>query len=467
MKGLILLVFLVLSHGVKGSEGRAENGHSVLAQKSDGFQCDDNRVSRLRPHSVSISDFGAVGDGVTLNTLAFQNAIFYLKSFADKGGAQLYVPAGKWLTGSFNLTSHLTLFLDKNAIILGSEEESHWPVLDPLPTYGRGLDVAGRRHSSLINGYRLRDVVITGDNGTVNGQGAVWWRSFHSHSLNYSRPHLVELVSCDDVVVSNLTFINSPAWSIHPVYCSNVLVQNVTLHAPPDSPYTDGIVPDSCTNMCVEDSVISVGHDAIVLKSGWDEYGISYGKPTSEIHVRRVLLQSSLASAFAIGSEMSGGIDHIRLEKAQIRDSRTGIKIKTTQGRGGYIKDIFISDILMDNAETAFEFTGHCGTHPDEHYDPSAFPIVDQITVLGVVGTKIRSAGKFYGLQQAPFASICLSNIHLDIISGISVQWSCSNVTGFSDSVFPEPCPALQDKLSNSSSLCYSLPNVYGDSYSS
>lgn len=74
-----------------------------------------------RPHSVSVTEFGAVGDGKTSNTVAFQNAIFYLKSFADKGGAQLYVPAGKWLTGCITLTSHLTLFLEKDAIILGSQ----------------------------------------------------------------------------------------------------------------------------------------------------------------------------------------------------------------------------------------------------------------------------------------------------------------------------------------------------------
>ena len=74
----------------------------------------------VRPHSVSITEFGAVGDGVTLNTKAFQNAIFYLNSFADKGGAKLFVPAGRWLTGSFDLISHLTLSLDKDAIILGS-----------------------------------------------------------------------------------------------------------------------------------------------------------------------------------------------------------------------------------------------------------------------------------------------------------------------------------------------------------
>lgn len=74
----------------------------------------------IRPHSVTITEFGAVGDGVTLNTKAFQNAIFYLNSFTDKGGAKLFVPAGRWLTGSFHLISHLTLWLDKDAEILGS-----------------------------------------------------------------------------------------------------------------------------------------------------------------------------------------------------------------------------------------------------------------------------------------------------------------------------------------------------------
>jgi len=84
-------------------------------------QCEHNPAPKPRPHTVSILEFGAVGDGKTLNTIAFQNAIFYLKSFADKGGAQLYVPPGTWLTKSFNLTSHLTLFLEKGAVILGSQ----------------------------------------------------------------------------------------------------------------------------------------------------------------------------------------------------------------------------------------------------------------------------------------------------------------------------------------------------------
>lgn len=97
----------------------------VLAFSCSAFQydgeCENNQALNPRPHSVSLLEFGAVGDGKTLNTVAFQNAIFYVKSFADKGGAQLYVPPGRWLTGSFNLTSHLTLFLETGAIILGSQ----------------------------------------------------------------------------------------------------------------------------------------------------------------------------------------------------------------------------------------------------------------------------------------------------------------------------------------------------------
>lgn len=104
---LALLLLLALSNALRAYGG--------------GEQCGSNPTLDPRPHSVSISEFGAVGDGKTLNTIAFQNAVFYLKSFSDKGGAQLYVPPGKWLTQSFNLTSHLTLFLEKGAVIIGSQ----------------------------------------------------------------------------------------------------------------------------------------------------------------------------------------------------------------------------------------------------------------------------------------------------------------------------------------------------------
>ncbi|XP_061369339.1 probable polygalacturonase [Gastrolobium bilobum] len=425
----------------------------------DGWQCGLNPTLDPRPHSVSILEFGAVGDGKTLNTIAFQNAIFYLKSFADKGGAQLYVPSGKWLTGSFNLTSHLTLFLEKGAIIIGSQDPSHWEVVEPLPSYGRGLEVPGGRYQSLINGYKLNDVVITGNNGTIDGMGMVWWEWFNSHSLNYSRPNLVELVASDYVVVSNLTFLNSPAYCIHPVYCSNVHIQNVSISTPPESPYTVGIVPDSSDNVCIEDCIVVMGYDAISLKSGWDEYGIAYGRPTENVHIRRVHLSAISGSTLAFGSDMSGGISNVLVEHVHLFNSNSGIEFRTTKGRGGYMKEIVISDIQMENIYTAIAAKGQCGSHPDDKFDPNALPLLDHITVKDVTGSNITIAGSFNGIEESPFTNICLSNITLSTNSVSAITWECSNVYGFSESVLPEPCPDLENP-SNSSSSCFYLLNI-------
>ncbi|RDX97846.1 putative polygalacturonase, partial [Mucuna pruriens] len=427
-----LLLLLALSNEVR------VNGYG------GGRQCELNPALKPRPHTVSILEFGAVGDGKTSNTIAFQNAIFYLKSFSDKGGAQLYVPPGTWLTQSFNLTSHLTLFLEKDAVILGSQDPFHSEVVDPLPSYGRGIEVPGGRYQSLINGYMLHDVVITGNNGTIDGMGLAWWEMFSSHALNYSRPHLIELVASDHVVVSNLTFLNAPAYGIHPVYCSNVHIHNVSISAPPDSPYTVGIVPDSSDHVCIEDCIIATGYDAISFKSGWDEYGIAYGRPTENVHIRRVHLQASSGSTIAFGSDMSGGISNIIVENVHLFNSNSGIEFRTMRGRGGYMKEIIISDVEMKNIYTAIAATGYCGSHPDDKFDPNALPLLDHIILQDMIGTNITIAGSFAGLQESPFTNICLSNIILSVNSVSSFTWRCSNVFGFSDSVIPKPCPNLE-----------------------
>ncbi|KAL2507593.1 Pectin lyase-like superfamily protein [Forsythia ovata] len=442
-KLVVLLLLLTLSY----------------AAEHDG-ECESNQPLTPRPHTISVLEFGAVGDGKTLNTLAFQNAIFYSKSFADKGGAQLYVPAGRWLTGSINLTSHLTLFLEKDAIILGSQDHSYWDVVEPLPSYGRGIELHDRRYGSLITGNNLTDVVITGNNGTIDGQGSVWWEQFNARSLNYCRPHLVEFIGSNNIVISNLTFLNAPAWNIHAAYCRKVLVQNVTVYSPPNAPYSSGIVPDSSEHVCIENSNISTGYDAIVLKSGWDEYGIAYGKPTSNVHVRRVRVHSSSGSGIAFGSEMSGGISSILLEHLHVHDSPTGIGLKTARGRGGYIKAIYISDVLMENVQQGIKATGQCKSHPDDRFDLDALPVVSGITFNDVVGLNIATAGIFSGISESPFTSICLSNVSFSVTSDPSTSWVCSNVFGSSRNVSPEPCPALKSSFMSLSSNCFiSYPN--------
>ncbi|XP_051152838.1 probable polygalacturonase isoform X2 [Andrographis paniculata] len=403
--------------------------------------CKSNWPLTPRPHSVTVTEFGAIGDGKTLNTVAFQNAVFYLQSFSDKGGAQLYVPKGEWLTGCLILTSHLTLFLEKDATILASEDYESWDVVDPLPSYGSTLKLPSRRYRSLITGTNLTDVVITGNNGTIDGRGLVWWAQLNVGNLNHSRPHLVELVGSDNIVVSNLTFLNAPAFNIHPVNCSKLLVQNITVYTPPDSPRTSGVVPDSSKHVCIESSNISVGYDAVVLKSGWDEYGISYNESTSDVHVRKLRLRSSSGSSLAFGSEMSGGISGVIAEDLHMYESAIGIELKTAKGRGGYVKDVFVSNVSMENVRVGIKATGQCSSHPDNGYDPDALPVVTEITLEDIVGVNITLAGNLTGLDESPFAPFCLMNVSFSVES----SWVCAYVAGSSFDVTPEPCPELRN----------------------
>ncbi|KAI5400364.1 hypothetical protein KIW84_065305 [Lathyrus oleraceus] len=274
----------------------------------------DYPAINCRKHSAVLTDFGGVGDGKTSNTKAFNSAITNLSQYSKDGGAQLIVPPGKWLTGSFNLTSHFTLFLQKDAVILGSQDESEWPQLPVLPSYGRGRDAPDGRFSSLIFGTNLTDVVITGNNGTIDGQGSYWWSKFKNDQLKLTRPYMIELMYSNQIQISNLTLVNSPSWFVHPIYSSDIIINGLTILAPVGSPNTDGIDPDSCTNVRIEDNYIVSGDDCIAIKSGWDQYGIKFGKPSQQIVIRRLTCISPDSATVALGSEMSGGIQDVRIE---------------------------------------------------------------------------------------------------------------------------------------------------------
>uniref|UniRef100_A0A2P2MLX1 Putative polygalacturonase n=1 Tax=Rhizophora mucronata TaxID=61149 RepID=A0A2P2MLX1_RHIMU len=204
---VIVLVVLALASS-RGAESRK-------ARRSESIEY--SAIS-CRAHSAAITDFGGVGDGKTSNTKAFQKAISQLSQYAKDGGSQLFVPPGKWLTGSFSLTSHFTLYLDKGAVLLASQDMREWPVLKPLPSYGRGRDAPAGRYASFLFGTNLTDVIITGKNGTIDGQGASWWQLFHRNKLKYTRPYLIELMFSDNIQISNLTLLNSPNWNVHPIY---------------------------------------------------------------------------------------------------------------------------------------------------------------------------------------------------------------------------------------------------------
>ncbi|KAG5064617.1 hypothetical protein JHK85_005800 [Glycine max] len=188
-------------------------------------------------------------------------------------------------------------------------------------------------------------------------------------------------------------------WSLGCGNHSNVVVRYVTILAPRDSPNTDGIDPHSSSNVCIEDSYISTGDDLVAEKSGWDEYGIVYGRPSSDITIRRVTGSSPFAG-IAIGSETSGGVENVLSEHINLYNMGIGIHIKTNTGRAGYIKNITMSHVYMEEARKGIRISGDVGDHPDDKYDPNALPLVKGVTIKNVWGVKVLQAGLIQGLSS-------------------------------------------------------------------
>ncbi|CAD5171836.1 unnamed protein product [Musa acuminata subsp. malaccensis] len=402
-------------------------------------------LPRLRPVAFNLTDFGGVGDGKTLNTAAFERAVEAISKLGSRGGGQLNVPAGLWLTAPFNLTSHMTLFLAEDAVILGIEDESYWPLMPPLPSYGYGREHKGPRYGSLIHGQNLKDIVITGHNGTINGQGQAWWTKYKKRILTYTRGPLVQLMWSKDIVISNITLRDSPFWTLHPFDCKNVTISKVTILAPIfGAPNTDGIDPDSCEDVLIENSYICVGDDAVAIKSGWDQYGIAYGRPSTNITLRNLTVRSVVSAGVSIGSEMSGGVSNVTVDNLIVWESRRGIRIKTAPGRGGYIRNITYRNVTLDNVRVGIMIKTDYNEHPDEGFDPKAMPIIANISFSGIHGQGVRVPVRIHGSEDIPVKGVSFQDMSVGLTYKKKHIFQCSFIKGrVIGLIFPSPCENL------------------------
>ncbi|XP_051114368.1 probable polygalacturonase [Andrographis paniculata] len=402
-------------------------------------------IPRLRPVAFNLTDFGGVGDGATLNTAAFETAIMAISKLGKQGGGQLNVPPGYWLTAPFNLTSHLTLFLAEGAVILGIDDEKYWPLMPPLPSYGYGREHPGPRYGSLIHGQNLKDVVITGHNGTINGQGQRWWKKFRRKLLNHTRGPLVQIMWSSDIVISNITLLDSPFWTIHPFDCKNVTLKNLTILAPIfEAPNTDGIDPDSCEDMVIEDCYISVGDDGVAIKSGWDQYGIAYGRPSMNILIRNLVVRSMVSAGISIGSEMSGGVSNVTVENIHIWSSRRGVRIKTAPGRGGYVRHIKYRNITFDNVRVGIVIKTDYNEHPDKGFDPNASPTIEDVSYNSIHGEGVRVPVRIHGSDEIPLRNVSFRDMSVGLTYKKRHVFQCAFVQGaVVGSIFPAPCENL------------------------
>lgn len=191
------------------------------------------------------------------------------------------------------------------------------------------------------------------------------------------------------------------------------------------------------------------------MKSGWDEYGIAFGMPTKQLVIRRLTCISPFSAVIALGSEMSGGIQDVRAEDIVAINSESGVRIKTAVGRGGFVKDIYVRRFTMKTMKWAFWMTGNYGSHPDDKYDSNALPLIQNINYRDVVAENVSMAARLEGIPGDPFTGICLSNVTIGLAKKPKkLLWNCTDVSGISSGVVPQPCPLLADQGPDTATTC-------------
>ncbi|GAB5365133.1 hypothetical protein AAMO2058_001030700 [Amorphochlora amoebiformis] len=417
-----------------------------------GVEYDEYMNSPVRPHMLSLTDFGARGDNASINSEAFNLAIARAASL--EGGCRINIPPGVYLTAPFNLTSHLTLHLSKGATILGVGEERRdlWPVIAPLPSYGtaRGGAEIPLRYAPLIGGFNLTDVVIEGEGvylTTIDGNGWGWWKAYHEKRERITRGRLIEFMWSDGILIQNLTLQNSPFWTTHLIYSSNIVGRGLRILAPSNASNTDGFDPDSSENVTLVDTYISTGDDCIAIKSGWDCYGVHYGRPTKNVYIRNVtaVVSHHSAGSFSIGSEMSGGISNVLIVNSTALGDGDGLHLKTSRTRGGYIRHIIFENILIDGSDKVSlnigENYGSVNPECGASWDPPV-PVIDDIQFRNVrIAQHPDTPFKFQGLSELPITRLLLVNVTTEDGQG---KFDCNYVSGKFENVSPLPCKEIK-----------------------
>lgn len=364
----------------------------------------------------NVREYGARGDGETPDTRAIQAAI---DACARAGGGTVLVPSGSYVTGSLSLRSHITFRLESGATLLGSTDANDYPI-----AAGRWEGVERETHAPLITANGASHIALVG-RGTIDGRGEGWWKSHRDGTLHYPRPRLVSFVDCTNVLIQGVTLTRSPSWTVHPLRCDNVTVDQVTISNPADSPNTDGINPDSCRNVHITNCHIDVGDDCLAIKSGI-ETNQTRLTPCENIAISNCTMLHGHGGV-VIGSEMSGGARNVVISNCIFIGTDRGIRLKSRRGRGGFIEDIRASNIIM--REVLCPFSMNLYYHIGKKGDPqiadkrprpldAGTPVFRHIHFNSITARDAHYAAAFlYGLPEMPVEDVTFSHVSITMAS--------------------------------------------------
>ena len=374
--------------------------------------------------TLNVRRFGAKGDGEQDDTPALQAAILCCPA-----GGRVLVPAGTYRTGPLFLKSHMTLEIQKNATLALMTDRAKFPILpgmirstDEQSEYllgtweGNPLDC----FAGALTGIGVEDVRVIGQ-GVVDGcaQLGDWWPN-HKVIKGAFRGRLFYLRDCENVTVQGITFRNSPSWNLHPCFSRKLNFLNVRVEAPSNSPNTDGFDPESCRDIRMLGTVFSVGDDCIAIKSGKIYMGQKYHTPCENIEIAWCAMLDGHGGV-TVGSEMAGGVRHVRVHHCLMRGNDRGLRIKTRRGRGRYavVDDIRFEDVRMEGVKAPLVVNAMYYCDPDGHtpyvQSRQKQPVDDTTPTLGsICFERVRArdcqacVGYVLGLPEKPLEQLTL-----------------------------------------------------------
>lgn len=303
------------------------------------------------PGDVSITEFGAVGDGKTLNTEHVQAAIDHL---AARGGTVL-IPSGVFLSGAIFLKPGVNLHLAEGAVLKGSTDIAHYPKMRTR--------IEGHFEENwipaLVNADKTDHLRITGA-GTLDGSGAPFWAEFWrrlsadrtTKNLDVERPRLALIQNSDDVQIRGITFKDSGFWNLHLYRCTKVLVEDARFEVPDGvrAPSTDGTDIDSCQNVTIRGCHYRVNDDCIAVKGSKGPFALQDrdSPPVEHIRVEGCTFERG-AGVLTCGSEATIVRDVV-VENCRVTGAVPVVRLKLRPDTPQRYEDIHYRNITLDSA---------------------------------------------------------------------------------------------------------------------
>ncbi|HEY5330753.1 MAG TPA: glycoside hydrolase family 28 protein [Acidobacteriaceae bacterium] len=354
-----------------------------------------------------------VGSGVSLDTVAIQKAI---DDCASKGGGIVRLSgAAKFVSAPLILKSHITLEIATGTTLEGSTNHDDYPEIEQFHQPGR---------QSLLSAKNAEDITIRGG-GAIDGRGESWWPN---RAFGYKRPRLIVFDRCKHVLMENVTVQNSPMWQIVPYYSEDLTFRNMKVLAPlPDGHNTDGIDPFSSKHILIDHVTIDTGDDNVAIKSG-QPGSAGPDDPTTGVTIRDCIFLKG--HGLSIGSEVAGGVQHVRVERVQFKGTTAGIRIKSGRDRGGDISDLVYKDITMEDVVTPIQITAYYGGSKEGAAGASMAPVTrltphfHDITIENLKATGAKVAMDIEGLPESPIKGLQLKNVQIDAATGAKIFYA-------------------------------------------